>query len=256
MEVMFWLGLSFLILYRVLTIIALLIMKFSDAARNARDIKWFDPLLVPLELYVFRTVYLSFKYAEADIKQNAEDRKRQKAAGTAAATYIKPVEVNKLQLYTLVGEAVTESLPQIMLQSVFIIRSYNDPNLRDTQIELLMLSVLASLFSISDKFVKFDEGMGVRDKFKSANFRSFSKGLCFNMQSFWYLARVIWRLCTITSNFAVYVLIWTVIGGAFLPIYAFVIFILYLFFSVYVQDRTEILGSDLEIIAASVIFMG
>merc|ERR1719295_879115 len=236
MEVMFWLGLSFLILYRVLTIIALLIMKLSDAARNARDIKWFDPLLVPLELYVFRTVYLSFKYAEADIKQNAEDRKRQKAAGTATATYIKPIEVNKLQLYTLVGEAVTESLPQIMLQSVFIIRSYNDPNLRDTQIELLMLSVLASLFSISDKFVKFDEGMGVENTFKSPKFRNWSYGLCFNLQSLGYAARVIWRICTIASNFAVYVLIWTVLGGAFLPIYAFVVYIFYVLLTAYVES--------------------
>jgi len=244
MEVMFWLGLSFLVLYRVVMIGGLvLILVNSGPDKNTA---WYDPFLVCLELYVFRTVYLSYRDAQDDIKKNAENRKRQKEMNASnqvtkepgsTTTNIEVIEPEtpkdteigmcEYQQMSLLAESVTESLPQIMLQSVFIIRSYNDPDLRDTQIELLMLSILASLLSISDKFCKFDERWGVEEEFKSADFRSFSKGLCFNMQSLWYAIRVIWRLCTITNNFAVYVLVWTVVGGAFLPIYAFVVFVLY-----------------------------
>ena len=45
-----------------------------------------------------------------------------------------------------------------MLQSVFIIRSYNDVELRNnSSIELVVVSLAASLFSISNKYTWIDK---------------------------------------------------------------------------------------------------
>eukprot|EP01083_Nonionella_stella_P207445 753590_1 len=69
------------------------------------------------------------------------------------------IEPQEMQRILQFFEAVTESMPQIVLQSVFIIRSANDEELRKngSNIGLLLFSVLASLLSISNKYVWFDK---------------------------------------------------------------------------------------------------
>jgi len=59
------------------------------------------------------------------------------------------------QMLLQLMESITESMPQIVLQSVFIIRSANDDILKEngSNLPLILLSVVASLFSISNKFV-------------------------------------------------------------------------------------------------------
>ena len=259
MAVFFWCGLAFLALYRVILFITTLYGYFMEEGFN-----WYDPILVVLHLYVFRTVHESYNEAQETIKKNIKTREKNKqiraksvsqttssteapsnpdgeAGSTPTATTEAPIkeklqkeediEADGWQASVLLIESVTESLPQIMLQSVFIIRSYNDPKLQDTNIWLLLLSVFASLLSISDKFVKFDGAQGAFEDNeytgKSPKFESMSKGLCFNIPTMWYAIRVIWRICHIGSGFCIYVLVWTVMGGDFLPIWCCVVYLLF-----------------------------
>ena len=99
-------------------------------------------------------------------------------------------------------------MPQIMLQSVFIIRSYNDPNIEDGDLLLISFSVMASLISIANKYIFLDENT-VTVKGKSLN-PKMKFPSCFN---YFYILRVVWRVSDVISKFAIYVLIWTVLGG-------------------------------------------
>merc|ERR1719499_2642211 len=146
MEVMFWVGLSFLLLYRVLIFMG---VAYSSWCDDEDDFEWYDPILVCLELYVFRTVYLSHRNAKDIIRKNAENRKRVietqtmvsinqsskpttdlSEAGSATKMASEPdpvphqapkkdeITLHDFQLLAISAEAVFESLPQIMLQSV------------------------------------------------------------------------------------------------------------------------------------------
>ena len=60
-ETFFWCGITFLLFYRV-CLFVFLIATMHYAGGGARDysgaVNWYDPLLVVVESYVFRTVYL------------------------------------------------------------------------------------------------------------------------------------------------------------------------------------------------------
>ena len=241
MKIYFWCGVTFLILYRVV-MFALLCWAFFQGD----DIKFYDPLLLLLHLYVFRAAYLSYKDNEKEIekRKQAKDSKATPATSdpeTGSATAVTPkideldIEMSLMQFTALLLESGFESLPQIILQSVFIIRSYNDERLRTDSIWLLGLSIIASLVSISDKFVTADET--AQDFYaESPKFDAVSKGLCFNKETLWYSVRVLWRTCHIANGFVVYVLIWTVLGGAFVPIWCTVVLASYIAVHVWKGD--------------------
>jgi hypothetical protein len=253
MEVFFWCGMTFLALYRVVLFVSLVFLACCDDDDN--DFKWYDPILVLLEVYVFRTVYMSVKEAQPTMEFNKVTRAKPKhpqapsesitetqAGVTSDVTEEEeeeeemPIRVSDAQSYAQLAESVTESLPQILLQSVFVIRSYNEEQLRADDIWLLLLSIFASLLSINDKFVSIDED-NVVDDATSAKFQDVSKGLCLNKETMWYLVRVIWRCCHITSTFAVYVLIWTVMGGVWLPIWVSTLCTMYIYIFVLIGDK-------------------
>ena len=252
MTVFFWCGITFLLVYRVATflmVIFLIIVK--DHTTHPLDL-----VLVLLDVYIFKAVYESFKVANSKMVSNARKRKANQARRSEQhqekgemelqirtnntnndkddeenieeENHIeeedhieekdhieeeKPIEMTGKQLVIQFLEAITESMPQIMLQCIFVIRSKNDPDLADNDnILLISLSVFASMISIANKFVSmtsvFSEdaaGLGPRMEFPK----------CIN---YWYIVRVIWRICDVISKFAVYVLIWTVMGGAWLGI--------------------------------------
>ena len=81
-EIFFWCGVTFLLFYRVVLFVFLIAAMMHINIGNAGDLSgvvhWYDPLLVVVELYVFRTVYLSYIENEAKIKANIERRKNAK----------------------------------------------------------------------------------------------------------------------------------------------------------------------------------
>ena len=122
-------------------------------------------------------------------------------------------EVTEEILATQLGECVTESIPQILLQSVFIIRTWRANNITTTETILIMASIFASLLSISNKFIKLDAEIDAADDESSRNARLCSKqNQCFII-SHGYLYRSLFRLCQIMTRVIVYVMTWSVIGG-------------------------------------------
>ena len=110
-----------------------------------------------------------------------------------------------------------------MLQSVFIIRSYNDLQLRDnSSIELVAASLAASLFSITNKYIWLDE-----ESVEGHNADDPKWRLDFPCVNPWYVLRVIWRFSFVATRFCVLSLIWSVLGGAFLGIFLGASFILW-----------------------------
>eukprot|EP01084_Bolivina_argentea_P019312 35921_1 len=233
MKTFFWCGITFLIIYRI-GILLYAVYELCDG-----DGEWYHIILVLLDLYIFVVVYESFNEAQGIITKNAQRRKankirkkqkrqkeiemnqpvkeiemgqitNDKTVDTKPVIYMsEEVEIEPVdtQMYMQLFEAVTESMPQIVIQSVFIIRSANDEILAESgsNIGLLSLSILASLLSISNKYAWLD---------KSED--------CIH---YWYVIRVLWRLFHILSKFAVFTLIWTVLGGVWLPIWVGICYI-------------------------------
>eukprot|EP01083_Nonionella_stella_P146274 459867_1 len=247
MSTFFWCGIAFLIVYRVI----MLMMALYAWLDEDEDGEWYHVLLVIIDLYIFLMVYESFSEANGVITKNAErkqknaERKKQKRheaidkqlqvaveMGQISTNEVKAIQIalndelaiepTERQMILQLIESITESMPQIVLQSVFIIRSANDLRLvaDGSNIDLLLFSVFASLFSISNKFVYLDRS-AVNEIARSLKpRRSFPD--CIH---YWYVTRSLWRLCHVLSKFVAFTLIWVVMGGAWLPIWVGTVYI-------------------------------
>eukprot|EP01083_Nonionella_stella_P163284 536949_1 len=164
------------------------------------------------------------------VVESVEFLKRRKAA-----LEFQEVEPGRAQMALQLLEAVTESMPQIVLQSVFLIRSGNHPGLGEeggSNVTLLLFSVMASLLSISNKFVWLDKHLdSVRDIAKSLKPRR-QFPLCVE---YWYIVRALWRLFHVFAKFAAFTLIWTVLGGAWLPMWVGICYICWTIIIVYIM---------------------
>merc|ERR1719461_1752392 len=112
-------------------------------------------------------------------------------------------------------ESAFEAMPQVILQTAFIIRSYNDERLRENGNSLLLLlSLIGSVVSVANKYRWLDGGL-VNPKYKGFRFQKQCPG-CINWR---YLLAAIWRYCHVITRFAVFSLVWGVCGGWWLGIY-------------------------------------
>eukprot|EP01083_Nonionella_stella_P102687 292297_1 len=161
-----------------------------------------------LELMIFLGIYVDFKE-----KKNSGNAK--KGAGNG-------------QKVCQCTEGVLESLPEVIMQSVFIMRALNDDTLQEVAGHLdwlIFISIIASLLSITSKYVWIDE-IAVRESAKTI----FPKKEDFNKAepllgewrclgshyiSYGYIIRMVWRLSAVTARFVIFALIWVTLGGAF-----------------------------------------
>ena len=101
-----------------------------------------------------------------------------------------------------------------MLQSVFIIRSFNDTQLKENgNIQLVAASLVASLFSISNKYTWLDKE-AVAEGAKTVKFRRGCPCI-----SPYYVLRIIWRFSFVATRFCIFSLVWSVLGGEILGIF-------------------------------------
>ena len=237
MSVFFYGGLVFMLLFRVATI--LFIIFGRDEIDH--DISWWDYALALMDMFILRTVFESFKEASKMIQNNqvrlrdirTESNHKDVLIETNNVRFgsvdtfqtksisnknivlddCEPVECQ--QMVQLI-ESVTESMPQVILQSVFLIRSLNDPTLKqDANNILIGTSLIASLLSITTKF-GFVDGEDVREEAESAKLSTSRPYI-----QHWYVCRILWRFCAITTRFMVLSLLWAVVGGLYLPMYTF-----------------------------------
>eukprot|EP01083_Nonionella_stella_P170206 578743_1 len=193
MNLLFWTSMGFVVFYRV---ISALIGCYSGMKESESVCSSFcDGFLGLIDMYVIKVIYGSL------IDDDVEPSIKQKT----------------IQL----TEAILEALPQVVLQSVFIIRSQNDPYLSTQSSHLVSISLLASLISVANKYLFVD-----RDCFVYiAKDAQWSKKAPFVNK--WYLLRVLWRFSFITTRFALLSLLWSVLGGAFLLIFLLISFLLW-----------------------------
>eukprot|EP01084_Bolivina_argentea_P003646 6859_1 len=130
MSVFVWSAISFLTLYRLITIV---IAVYTDVENDESiHILISNIFLSIVDMYIIRTVYKS-------IKGNVDE----------------PTPKQKM---IQLAESAFESLPQVVLQTIFIIRSVNDDELaKKANINLVAFSLIASLFSITNKFIWLDK---------------------------------------------------------------------------------------------------
>eukprot|EP01084_Bolivina_argentea_P121821 215901_1 len=192
MVALFWTAMGFLIMYRLLAAFIGCITGYNDYRNTDNKIcigctccgGW----LGLLDVYIIKVVYDAL-YGDAD-----EPTPRQKM----------------IQL----SEAIFESLPQVVLQSVFLIKGQNDHKLKaNSSIYLVAISLAASLFSIANKYTWLDKNCVVDD----AKEAKLSKKPPF--VNFWYVLRVIWRFSFVSTRFTILSLLWSVLGGAFLGVF-------------------------------------
>merc|ERR1712129_609186 len=207
MAAFFWVGISFLILYRFVIFVYSIYDKVSEGG------PCYGVFLAMVDLYIFGAIYESFSAANNIITDNAKKRaahKKQRELEIAHAKEIElankaeagaistttaeefeatEVEPSDKQMIIQLVESVVESMPQIVLQSVFIIRSANDIELakNGSNIALLLMSITASLFSISNKFAWLDKE-NVRDDAKALK----SKLSFPNCIKKFYVVRILW----------------------------------------------------------------
>eukprot|EP01084_Bolivina_argentea_P194761 334229_1 len=244
MTLYFWLGISFMILYRVVMVLWTT-WAFCDGDDD--DYAGYDAILVIFDLYIFKVVYNSFTEARETISNNAKKRQKKQetkkkketkiqmeiemaSVNTQAVTDPDENDVEEIapsapQEMAQIFESIFESMPQIILQSIFVIRSANDEVLKSASSNdiLIMVSIIASLISIANKYIAVADVDSVVDKAKSLKPRQECPGCI----QYWYIIRLLWRIFDIMSSFVVYVLIWGVMGGAWLPIWFVLIYIMW-----------------------------
>eukprot|EP01084_Bolivina_argentea_P217138 368742_1 len=219
MSTLFWTSFGFLMLYRGLNVIAVAVaekMTLQSLDKNGRynfggvgpigvACYIFYLILAFLDMYIFRAVWI----AASEDKDEPTGRQR----------------------LTQLMESLCESLPQILLQSVFILRGFNDPNLRNnSSVMLVLVSLFASVFSVTSKFLwldtqAVDKGVEAELKFKCINKESCDLFPCVNKI---YLLRTLWRFSMISIRFVILSLFWVVLGGKILIIYTVVSWIYWL----------------------------
>ena len=111
-------------------------------------------------------------------------------------------------------------MPQVILQTAFLIRSANS-SLRETDNSgtlLLLLSLIASVMSVANKYRCLDDrftSRGLKSQYKGFKLKCRFPG-CIN---WWYLLTAIWRYSHIITRFTVFSLIWGVCGGWWVGIF-------------------------------------
>eukprot|EP01083_Nonionella_stella_P086917 241643_1 len=202
MTVIIWLSFGFLILYRLATIAMLIYARYSveevGISSKAKDDDeddslWIDVLLSLFDVYIIKAIYKSIK------NEDSEAGPRQKL----------------LQLL----ESIAESLPQMVLQSVFLIKTRH---IDTSSTAIVALSLAASLLSVTNKYVWFDAD-SVDPFAKTLDIKK-ECGSCVNYA---YVVRIMWRFSLISLRFIIFSLVWCAIGGFYWFIFAVISYILW-----------------------------
>eukprot|EP01083_Nonionella_stella_P098250 276217_1 len=140
----------------------------------------------------------------------------------------KDIEPSVTQKMVQFSESIIESMPQIILQTVFLIRSVNDAGLKSTLggsgMYLIVLSIIASVLSVANKFIWLDKAAVSRIAERSGLKKTWP------FVQVWYLVRILWRMCDVLVRFIVIALTWTVLGGHWIGIFGIISFLFWFSF--------------------------
>eukprot|EP01084_Bolivina_argentea_P004419 8405_1 len=212
MKVYFGAACTFMLIYRFVMFFYCIYRNTTDDRNIDLCTKVYQPILAILDLFILVGVYNSLENAQDILSGNDTVPKHDESD---------EIKIDALQQAVQFSEAVLESLPQVVLQAAFIIRSANDPVLRSNSNQwLLFVSLIASICSVANKYRWMDD-IQLKDKHSGFKPKKTFPGCI----SYWYLMLVIWRYCTTITRFAVFALMWGVCGGLWVVIYALFSFI-------------------------------
>lgn len=107
---------------------------------------------------------------------------------------ILPLRPNPAMNRMLLAQCTLETMPGLVLQTVFWVRSFNDSRLSGSGNALVVFSIIASLLSVTSRYVAIVDEEWVVKRARSG---------CLSP---WFLVRVIYRLLSIVSTFTVFVM--------------------------------------------------
>ena len=148
-----------------------------------------------------------------------------------------------------IGEVLIESLPQILLQSLFLIRTFGNENIYNVKNEfnifLVWISLFISLISATNKISHLSMTSGdvsQRNKFENKyKFRNECP-----IVNIGVLSQKIFFISTIVTRLFIYSLLWSVCGGMFLTLFIIVCFIVFVICIKYdIYDKKDV-GVDDE----------
>ena len=130
----------------------------------------------------------------------------------------KPPEIYGFQLF----EAVIESIPQMVLQIFFFIRTFRSDAVLPLDSVLLSLSIFGLFLSISSKVIEFDTGDSNANaapmNFTCSKQKRNERGqLC--CVEVGYIVRCLFRFSQVCVTICVYSMIWAIMGGWWLGAY-------------------------------------
>ena len=159
-------------------------------------------------------------------------------------------------------EVLLESLPQILLQSLFLIRTFDSTFIYDNKnIFLVWISLFFSVFSATNKISNFAmTGAGninKRNEFENKyNIRCNGKCPIINIG---VLSVKMFYTFNVMTRLFVYCVVWSVVGGIFVIIFfiiVFIIFILGVKCGIYEQDEYNVFGSNQSFMDICIAFIG
>ena len=258
MKVFFWCSIASIILYRIWS--AYMSWVLNQFNSNIPFYRISLVILSLFELSIFVYVYESFKTSQKKVNEYYGFEKKRKKLKLEMKHKLKKemelqinaskndtktemqesIEVLEHKMQEIIEEikpdvnqtaarlieGIFESMPQILLQSIFLLRSYNTPLSEDSNSVLIVTSLIASVLSISTKIISWD----VNDLRGESESKAKSDGckvklICIDNEcsfkgcNHWYFIRVFWRIFNILNRFIILSLIWTVLGGIIFGIY-------------------------------------
>ena len=171
--------------------------------------------MVLLDLYILVTVYKSFH-------EDREDNESE-TGQTTTDSDDSFIRLSPAQFMLQWGESACEAMPQVILQTSFLIRSTNTAlgDNSDSQAFLLLLSLIASVISVANKYRWMDDGesseadSAIKRDYRGFHFKAQLSG-CLNWS---YVLAQIWRYCHVITRFTVLSLIWGVCGEFWVAIF-------------------------------------
>lgn len=115
-------------------------------------------------------------------------------------------------------------MPQLVLQSIFLIRTFGTELEDDQATYFIFTSIAASVLSIVMKF-RIADAEWLPDHASSAHF-SHKTFPCISPS---YLMSILWRICETITRFSIFTLLWAAVGGIWLVLYLLIALIGYAF---------------------------
>eukprot|EP01083_Nonionella_stella_P064491 168108_1 len=120
--------------------------------------------------------------------------------------------LSEIMTRLLIIQCTLETMPGLVLQSVFWVRSFNDDRLKGRNSTFIAVSIIASLMSLASRYLWIIDAAFVTDKVNNILYKS---------------AVITYRVLSLFASFIVFVMIWVVMGGVWIGLWIITVFVMW-----------------------------